>query len=212
MDRMAGFRPQGNINRVVNNSRFLIPPMVKVKGLASYVLAMATAQLADDWDARYAYRSVLLETYVECGRFKGSCYAGAGWALAGKTSGRSRKDGKKIAPKEIYLKPLCDTWRTELCSTAGSPCSMSAPESQALPRDWIEEEFGRAELGDRRLTARLLKMTGQFFEQPQANIPQSSGSKKEAKAACRFLDNPEVNWESILQSHYQAITDRLHDQ
>ncbi len=201
-----------NINKVVNNSRFLIPPMVKVKGLASHLLAMATAQLADDWDARYAYRPVLLETYVECGRFKGSCYAGAGWALAGKTSGRGRKDVKKIAPKEIYLKPLCDTWRTELCSAAGSPCSMNAPESQALPRDWIEEEFGRAELGDRRLTARLLKMTGQFFEQPQANIPQSSGSKKEAKAAYRFLDNPEVNWESILRSHYQATTDRLHDQ
>lgn len=201
-----------NINRVVNNSRFLIPPMVKVKGLASHVLAMATKQLGDDWEARYAYRPVLLETYVECGRFTGSCYAGAGWLLAGKTSGRGRKDIKKIAPKEIYLKPLCDTWRTELCSTNGKSCSISAPEDQPRPRDWIEEEFGRAELGDRRLTARLLKMTGQFFEQPQANIPQSSGSTKEAKAAYRFLDNPDVNWEAILQSHDQATTERLHDQ
>jgi hypothetical protein len=50
------------------------------------------------------------------------------------------------------------------------------------------------------LTARLLQMTGQFYEQPLANIPQSCGSTKAAKAAYRFLDNADVQWESILRS------------
>jgi hypothetical protein len=200
-----------NINKLVNNSRFLIPPMIKVKSLASRVLGMAASQLADDWEERYAYRPVLLETYVECGRFTGSCYAGAGWLFAGKTSGRGRKKVKKISPKEIYLKPLCETWQRQLCSTADKGVVIAAPLEQSEPHNWIEEELVAAELGDRRLSARLLKITGQFFENPQANIPQASGSSKDAKAAYRFLDNPEVNWESILQSHYKATIDRLHE-
>ncbi|MCP4606187.1 MAG: IS4 family transposase [Proteobacteria bacterium] len=200
-----------NINKVVSNSRFLIPPMVKVKGLASHILSMAEKQLADDWKKRYTYRPVLLETYVECGRFTGSCYAGAGWSRVGKTSGRGRKEVKKIIPKEIFMKPICDSWRTQLCSTTQTPAIILPAQEQEAPKDWIEEEFGRADFGDRRLTARLLKMTGQFFEHPRANIPQTSGSKKEMKAAYRFLDNSEVDWSTILRSHIQATTDRLHE-
>lgn len=200
-----------NIQRVVNNSRFLIPPMVKVKDLASHVLSMAVKQLPQDWEARYQYRPVLVETYVERGRFYGSCYAGAGWSMVGCTSGRGRKESKKIIPKDIYLHPLCERWRRELCASAEQTPVIIEAQVQQPPRNWIEEEFGRAQLGDRRLTARLLKMTGQFFEQPQANITQSSGSSHQAKAAYRFLDNPQVHWESILRSHYRATADRLHE-
>ena len=131
--------------------------------------------------------------------------------MVGCTSGRGRKESKKIIPKDIYLHPLCGHWRRELCASTEQAPVMIEPEMEQPPRDWIEEEFGRAQLGDRRLTARLLKMTGQFFEQPQANITQSSGSSHQAKAAYRFLDNPQVHWESILRSHYQATTDRLHE-
>lgn len=199
-----------NLNRVVNNSRFLIPPMVKVKGLASHVLALGSARMADDWEQAYGYRPVLLETYVERGRFQGSCYAGAGWAMAGSTAGRGRQK-EKTTVKDVYLKPLCESWRTELCSASGQAPVVLAEKQKLPPRDWIEEELGRAELGDRRLTARLLQMTGQFYEQPLANIPQSCGSTKAAKAAYRFLDNADVQWESILHSHYQATSDRLHE-
>ena len=212
-DQWIGWSDQArseNIQRVVNNSRFLIPPMVRVKGLASHILSLAIKQLAQDWQARYAYQPVLVETYVERGRFQGSCYAGAGWWRVGCTSGRGRKESKKIIPKDIYLHPLCEHWKRELCTSAGQSPVVLEPQAEQPPGDWIEEEFGRAELGDRRLTARLLKMTGQFFEQPQANITQSSGSSHQAKAAYRFLDNPQVYWESILRSHYQATVDRFH--
>ncbi len=213
-DQWIGWTDQArkeNLHLVVNNSRFLIPPMVKVKDLASHVLSLAEAQLPDDWAQIYRYRPVLLETYVERGRFKGCCYAGAGWFSAGATSGIGRKQTKIIAPKDVYLKPLCETWRTDLCSTKDRPAVLTPDPRCEPPRDWIDEEFGRADLGDRRLTARLMKMTGQFFELPQANIPQASGSTHEAKAAYRFLDNPEVHWEAILRSHYHATADRLHE-
>jgi len=129
----------------------------------------------------------------------------------GSTSGRGRKEVKNIPPKDIYLKPLCDSWRTQLCTVDNEILAIVSDHSQQEPRDWIEEELGRAQLGDSRLTARLLQMTGQFFEHPQANIPQASGSTKAAKAAYRFFDNPDVRWEAILRSHYQATIDRIHN-
>ncbi len=200
-----------NVQFVVNNSRFLIPPMVKVPGLASHILSLSEKRLPEDWDRIYGYRPVLLETYVERGRFHGGCYAGAGWLMAGTTSGIGRRETKLIAPKDIYMKPLSTSWRKQLCSDSTHGSHIRVETKEVAPRDWIDEELGRADLGDRRLTARLLKMTGQFYDQPQANIPQCCGSVKAAKAAYRFLDNPDVNWEAILRSHYLATTDRLHE-
>jgi hypothetical protein len=66
-----------NHRLVVNNSRFLIVPSVKVKCLASWVLARVEKRLAQDWEQVYGYRPVLMETYVERGRFAGTCYRAA---------------------------------------------------------------------------------------------------------------------------------------
>jgi hypothetical protein len=67
-------------------------------------------------------------------------------------------------------------------------------------------------LGDRRLTARLLQMTGQFYDKPTANIPLACGSRKGAKAAYRFLDSEDVSWEAILRAHYAATEGRVQDE
>ncbi len=90
---------------VVNNSRFLIPPTVKVTCLASFVLARGQARLADDWEAVYHYRPVLLETYVERGRFAGICYRAANWTAVGTTGGRGRQ-GLGATIKDLYVRPL----------------------------------------------------------------------------------------------------------
>ena len=85
---------------VVNNSRFLIAPSVRVKCLASWVLARAQARLADDWQAAYGYRPLLLETYVERGRFAGTCYRAANWQHVGSTRGRGRQ-GQGASIKDV---------------------------------------------------------------------------------------------------------------
>ena len=198
-----------NRHLLINNSRFLIPPMVKVKDLASHVLALGSAQLGNDWEAVYDYRPMLLETYVECGRFQGSCYAGAGWLHVGKTKGRGRKSGASVAIKDVYLQPLSDEWRNALCTVDGKTQIRTPALPADEPRGWIEEEFGQADLGDRRLSARLLQLTGQFYEQPTASIPQACGSASGATAAYRFLDNERVDWRNILRSHFQATEERI---
>jgi hypothetical protein len=58
-----------NLHRVVNNSRFLIRAHVQVPGLASYSLAQGLRRLPADWQARYSYGPVLVETFVERARF-----------------------------------------------------------------------------------------------------------------------------------------------
>ena len=49
---------------VVNNSRFLIFPNVRVKNLASRALSLAVRQIPTDWEHEFGYTPVLLETFV----------------------------------------------------------------------------------------------------------------------------------------------------
>lgn len=195
---------------LVNNSRFLIAPMVKVKNLASHVLARCQARLVEDWEAVYHYRPILLETYVEQDRFAGTCYRAANWLYVGATRGRGRQ-GTGATVKDIYVMPLDKAWQRVLCRRGDGTVDIRKQTEPRAPRDWIEAELGGTNLGDTRLTARLLQMTGMFYAKPTANIPEACGSAKAAKAAYRFLDNEAVAWQAILHSHYEATEERLRD-
>src|ERR1700682_2538628 len=56
---------QRNLQSIVNNSRFLILPWVRVKGLASRILALSAQHMPRDWEACYGHRPLLLETLVD---------------------------------------------------------------------------------------------------------------------------------------------------
>jgi len=108
-----------NLPWVVNNSRFLIFPWVAVANLASHVLGQLARHVGDDWEARWGYRPLLLETFVDPAYFRGSCYRAAGWALLGRTSGEGLvRPGKQYqtSPKLIFAKPLQADFRALLCS------------------------------------------------------------------------------------------------
>ena len=100
---------QKNLQLVVNNARFLILPWIQSKGLASKILALAARQLPNDWMQRYGYRPVLLETFVQTHRHRGTCYKAANWRLVGQTAGRGKKSSSHlplIPIKDIWLYPL----------------------------------------------------------------------------------------------------------
>jgi len=212
-DRWIGWTEatrQRNHPLVVNNSRFLIAPSVQVKCLASWVLAGAQARLAQDWEPVYGYAPVLLETYVERGRFAGTCYRAANWRWVGTSAGRGRQ-GTGASIKDVYVLPLSRAWQSQLCRAADGQVRVASAPLPRAPRDWIEAELGGANMGDARLTARLLQMTGMFYDKPTANIPQACGSAMAAKAAYRFLDNENVRWPAILASHYAATEARVRE-
>jgi len=195
------------LSRVVNNSRFLIAPQIRVPHLASHVLGLAARVLPEDWQARYGYAPLLLETFVEHPRFAGVCYRAANWRYVGQTRGRGRQDAERqvrTAVKDVYLYPLCSDWRERLCAPPPTPSLRPAPPRE----DWAAEEFSAAALGDARLRQRLLTLARDFYAQPQAQIPQACGSRAKAKAAYRFLDHAEATMETILDSHYQATAQR----
>ncbi len=116
-DKLVGWDPETrrrNLPLVVNNARFLILPWVRIKNLASCILAMVECRLPDDWEGRYALRPALMETFCESTRFEGTCYRAANWTKVGKTQGRGKLDTRKeraLPVKDIWLKPLRRDWR-----------------------------------------------------------------------------------------------------
>jgi len=114
-----------NLQRIVNNGRFLILPWVRVKGLASKILARSARQMPNDWQTRYGYRPLLLETLVDTQRFRGTCYRAANWVHVGQTAGRGRMDREHQnhgqAVKDIYVYPLVRHARAKLCGTSVKP-------------------------------------------------------------------------------------------
>jgi hypothetical protein len=110
---------QQHLGRLTNNTRFLILPWVRVPHLASHVLSQVARRIADDWQAKYAHRVELLETFVERDRFRGTCYRAAGWQHVGATTGRSRNDVDntlRVPVKDIYLLALSADFRRRLCA------------------------------------------------------------------------------------------------
>jgi hypothetical protein len=107
-----------NLNLTTNNTRFLILPWVRVPGLASSILGRVLARLSGDWQDKYGHPVVLVETFVERDRFKGTAYRAAHWARAGSTTGRTRQDRDRRLRrpvKDVYLYPLRKSFREELC-------------------------------------------------------------------------------------------------
>ena len=107
-----------NLNLVVNNARFLILPWVCSKNLASKILSLTTKRIGEDWQNRYKYKPVLLETFVEKNRFSGTCYKAANWVHVGVTKGRGKKDifsEASLPKKDIFMYPLEKNFQTMLC-------------------------------------------------------------------------------------------------
>ena len=196
-----------NLSSIVCNSRFLIVPHVKVKNLASYALSKCIKQLKEDWHEQYNIKPVVLETFVQRDRFKGSSYQAANWIHIGSTKGRGRQDRKKEfgePVKDVYLYPLDKNYREELCE--GVPRKVAGKE---VANDWAEEEFSGVQLGDNRRVNRLVTIARDFYARPNANIPQACGSRAKTKAAYRFLENSVNTMEKIHKSHYEATVNRI---
>src|SRR5438093_12166681 len=107
------------LQSIVKNGRFLVLPWVRVQGLASKILALSARQMPRDWEIRYGWRPLLLETLVDAARFRGTCYRAANWIHVGQTARRGRMDREHTAHsqavKDIYVYPLARDARQQLC-------------------------------------------------------------------------------------------------
>ncbi len=113
-DRLLGWSPRQVSERrhlIAQNSRFLILPSTgKWPNLASRVLKLTCDRLGQDWKHHFDHPVLLVETFVDPQRYRGTCYKSAGWQPLGSTKGfeRSRQDFyvDKEHPKELWVQVL----------------------------------------------------------------------------------------------------------
>lgn len=121
-DRFIGWSAETrrrNIRFLAYNTRYLLLPFVKVQHLASHILACMARQLPLDWQRIYGHPVYYLETFVDPGRFRGTCYRAANWTYLGMTTGRG-KDAPTQEPnrplKQVFGYPLVKDFRRHLCA------------------------------------------------------------------------------------------------
>lgn len=107
-----------NLPWVINNSRFVIMPWVRIPYLASHVLAQLRRRIVNDWFTLWGYRPLLMESFVDPAKYDGTCYKASNWHLVGKTTGEGLvRKGKAYTttPKLIFTMPLQKDFRRQLC-------------------------------------------------------------------------------------------------
>jgi hypothetical protein len=116
-DRYIGWSAEArrrNIRFIAYNTRYLILPWVHVPHLASHILSKITSQLSKDWERLYDHPVYFAETFIDPGRFRGTCYRAANWKFLGLTTGRGKNDHtyKPNRPvKEVLGLPLRPCFR-----------------------------------------------------------------------------------------------------
>jgi hypothetical protein len=136
-DRYIGWTAEQRMARlhlVVDHSTFLILPWVKVRFLASSLLAQVARRIPADWRARYGYQPVALETFVDSHRFFGTSYRAAGWRCLGETTGRGRNDRHhrrthRQPEKFVFFRPLRPDFRRVLAAPLLLPTPPLMPPS-----------------------------------------------------------------------------------
>lgn len=96
---------------IAQNARFLVLGAPgRWPNLASRVLKLVSARLAQDWQESFGYPVLAMETFVDPERFRGTCYKAAGWQQLGPTQGYERDwqdfytDSQH--PKQLWVRAL----------------------------------------------------------------------------------------------------------
>ena len=103
-DRYIGWSAEArrrNIRFIAYNTRFLILPWIRVPHLASHILGRVTSVLPGDWERMYSHPVYFAETFIDPGRFRGTCYRAANWVLMGRTTGRGKASNSYIPNRSI---------------------------------------------------------------------------------------------------------------
>ena len=218
-DRWIGWDEEtrrGQLNQVVGLSRFLIRTDVRCRNLASRVLGLCIAQFPGDFEARYGFRPLLLETFVDREHYAGTCFRAANWERIGCTQGRGRQDRDRTmgqSVKEIYVYPLAPSFRVMMGLPSNSGGSALEIDDAVDTYNWAEAEFGGAPLGDKRLSRRLVDSAAALAEQPgRAFCSVAKGDWPAVKGYYRLIDKPDdsaVTMDNILLPHRERTVRRM---
>ena len=218
-DEWIGWNPeqrQSYLQFVVGMCRFLLRPSVKCHNLASKVLSMSLNVMANDFEQKYHYKPLLVESFIDLDHYTGTCYKAANWIMIGKTKGRGRQDRHNkaaLSRKAIYIRPLVSDFRQKMGLPSHAGLGPLDPVDGLDSSQWAEHEFGNAPLGDARLSKRLVSVAAAKAESPsRAFCGVAKGDWAAAKAYYRMIDQPEesaFNMTNILAPHRKRTTRRM---
>jgi Druantia protein DruA/DDE_Tnp_1-associated len=206
-DRWIGWDLRHQYDRlklIVNNSRFLILPDWHIPNLGSRILSLCQRRLDTDWQKTFGHPVVLLETFVDPQRFRGTIYRAANWLYVGNTKGfrRTRHGYTATAqsPKMVFLKPLHNDARALLCRvtlqppylTGGSKMMLQATQMQSLPSFFAAIPDPRRAQGRRHRLATVLALAagaslcGMRGYRAMADWAKSLGKNARQRFGCRY--------------------------
>ena len=220
-DRWVGWDDagrRGHLQRVVCLSRFLIRPSVRCPHLASHVLGRILRRLPGDFEQRYGFRPYLVESFADEG-YNGTCLRAANFLCLGRTAGRGRQDREKRRAqtvKTVFVYELERSWRRKLGVARVEHAPSLEPGEGLNAQHWAHNEFGGAPLGDRRLSARLVRSAGLLAAYPGQKINAAPGADNTAvNAFYRLIEAPaesEITPGNILAPHRERSIQRMRGQ
>jgi hypothetical protein len=152
------------LNLIANNSRFLILPKYHQKNLATRVLSLCQKRIQQDWLKHFGFPLLLLETFVDPTRYRGTIYKAANWRFLGYTKGFSRIYGGYSehagTAKMVFVMPLAHQTRKLLSAPMlGHPYKTGVPRMK-LTSDHMKSlpAFFREIKDPRRAQARIHRL------------------------------------------------------
>jgi hypothetical protein len=209
-DRWIGWDYRHRYDRlklVANNSRFLILPDWHRPNLGSKVLALCARRLAGDWQARFGHPLVLLETFVDPARFRGTVYQAANWRQVGDSRGFRRirwgYSATRVAPKKVFLKPLQADAGAVLSRPVLDPpyrsgvprIMLTAAQTRSLPKVFADVRDPRRANGRRHPLPAVLSIAaaavlcGMRGNKAIAHWAAGLGQKTRGRLRCRRVDD-----------------------
>jgi hypothetical protein len=218
-DRWIGwsFRHQyDRLKLIANNSRFLILPEWHYRNVGSKTLSLCERRLAADWQTRFGHPLVLLETFVDPARFRGTVYRAANWLDLGQSRGyrRTRTGYDPATPKQVFVKPLQADAQAVLSRPVLEPpyqngvpkMLLTADQMRSLPEFFNDIPDPRRRQGQRHRLGTVLAIAvgaclcGMRGYKAFADWAQSLGAKARERFRCRYYDGQrQVPSESILR-------------
>jgi len=216
-DQWIGWNSQArraNLHRVIGLSRLLIRTEVRCLNLASKVMAMSLRGVVEDWQQRYGYKPLLVESFIDRSQFTGKSYRAANWQLIGISQGRGRKGpktGDPLKQKDIYVYALQPRAREQLQK---QPVELVQARSllQGLESDaWAQQEMDGLDLGDERLQQRAVKILQGRWNHPEKSYAQSFPDWGQVLGAYRLLghDCEQIDLRALLAAHKERTSERM---
>ena len=217
-EKWVGWSPRQRARRlgfVINNSRFLLlVERERHPNLASKILGLALRRVAQDWQERWEQRPLVVESFVDESRFRGTCYRACGFEQVGASAGFSRDSRDYYTehgqPKALYLRELEPGARKTLCrprlptalqeheANIAGPCPLKAGELGSLYERFRALEDPRRGHGLHHRAASTLACAA-------VATLLGAGSYQGFEDVCKRLTEPQLR---ALRCHYDRKTKR----